>query len=63
MSKKTQIAKIIRGMTSGELVIMADDLVSMQSAAEDDGSKWKLKTKGDWHAFLRSWAKGLGSME
>ena len=66
MSKKTQISKLVLAMTHAELKSMAGDLVSMQSAAEDDGWKWrpdKLSGKYGLIEMLHSWAEGLGDME
>jgi hypothetical protein len=42
---------------------MASDFVEMQSNSEDDGSGWNLESKSAFADMLRSWAKGLGSME
>ena len=63
MSKKTQIAKLIRAMKGDELMTMANDFVEMQSNAEDDGSGFNLESHASVSRMLRSWAKGLGSME
>ena len=63
MSKKTQIANIILSMTHSELDLMANDFIEMQSNAEDDGSGWNLESKTAFYDMLRTWAKGLGSLE
>ena len=63
MSKKTQIAKLIRAMTQKERLAMASDFTDMQYTAADDGSKWNMTNKRQFALMLRVWADGLGSME
>jgi hypothetical protein len=63
MSKKTQVAKIILSMTRADVVAMANDLVDMQSNAKDDGPGWNLESSLEFAHMLRTWARGLGSIE